>query len=115
MSYEQRPIAGAEWPRPAPSCPAGYPAVRPPLNQAAVVDASQLIGWPSAASRTRMLFQLRHFQVTALRPAAALPVSVHDRHNVSTLVDEGQPTAVQAWSATQKINVRRAGRLCGTQ
>jgi hypothetical protein len=62
-----------------------------------------------------MLFQLRHLQVTALRPAAALPVSVHDRHNVSTLVDEGQPAAVQAWLATQKTNVGHAGRRCGTQ
>jgi hypothetical protein len=68
-----------------------------------------------AASRTRMLFQLQHFQVTSLRPAAALPVCVNDRHNVSTRVVDGQPAALHAWSATQKINVRRAGRRCGTQ
>ena len=80
-----------------------------------MVDVSQLIGWPSAASRTRMLFQLLHFQVTAVRPAAALPVSVHDRHNVSTLVDERQPAAVHAWSAPQENNVRHAGRRRGTQ
>ena len=79
------------------------------------MDVSQLIGWPSAASRTRMRFQLRYFQVTALRPTAALPVSVHDRRNVSTLVDERHPAAVHAWSVTQKISVGRAGRLCGAQ
>jgi hypothetical protein len=62
-----------------------------------------------------MLFQLRHFQVTARPPAAALSVSVHDRHNVSTLVDERQPAALHAWWATKKFNVRRARRRCGTQ
>ena len=80
-----------------------------------MVDVSQLIGWPSAASRTRMLFQLRHFRITAVRPAAALPISVHDRHNVSTPIDERQPAALHAWSATQKLNGMRAGRRRGTQ
>lgn len=89
--------------------------VQPPLNWAAVMDVSQLIGWPSAASRARMLFQLPRFQVTAVRPAAAMPLRVHDRHNVSTLVDERQPAALHTWSATQKLNVMRAGRRRGTQ
>jgi hypothetical protein len=43
-----------------------------------------------------MLFQLRYFQATALRPTAALPVSVHERHNVSTPVDERNLAAVHA-------------------
>lgn len=128
MSYEQRPMADAKGPGSTLSWSAGYPAAP---------SAGQLgYGWqsppgpppwgypppgtgarrpPSAASRTRMLFQLRHSQVTALRPAAALPVCVHDRQNVLTLVDERQPAALPAWSAIQEIYVSRAGRHCGTQ
>jgi hypothetical protein len=62
-----------------------------------------------------MLFQLRLLQVTSPRPAAALPVCVHDGYDGSTLVDERQSAALPAWLATHEIDVRRAGRRCGTQ
>lgn len=83
--------------------------IKPLLNYAAVVGFSLPGGMPSAAICTRMLFQLRYFQIAALRPTATLPANMHDRQNVSILPDRLatvsfltstiQHSAVWAWWA----------------
>ena len=77
--------------------------VQPLLNWDAVVDVSLLNRSLGAAICTRMLFQLRHFRVAALRPRASLPANTYDRHNVSTLIDERNPAALPARLATQEF------------
>jgi hypothetical protein len=67
------------------------------------VDVSLLNSSPGAAICTQMLFQLRYLRVAALRPTAALPANVYDRHNFSTLIDERNPAALRARLATQEF------------
>ena len=71
----------------------------------------------ACASRpqSRALGAMQIVEDLHIKRAAARPVSVHDRHNVSTVVDPARAGGGARVVGDPKISVTRAGRLCETQ